>query len=90
MHVGPGHPFFSDRLRNPGLVGGPGGLGGGGLHGPGGGGARWDPIAPEGLQGWNPEDFQRGAPRRGEGPPVHPDMMQPGPGRGADWDHMFG
>lgn len=27
--------------------------------------------------------------RRG-GPPVHPDMMQPGAGRGTDWDHMFG
>ena len=92
MHVGPGHPFFSDRLRNPDLAsGGRGGVVGGGM-GPG--GVRWDPIAPEGLQGWHPEDFQRGPARPGRvghpGPPVHPDVMQPGPGRGADWDHMFG
>ena len=88
MHVGPGHPFFADRLRNPGLAsGGLGGIRGGMMPG----GARWDPIAPEGLQGWHPEDFQRGVPGRGAPiPPVHPDMMQPGPGRGADWDHMFG
>ena len=89
MHVGPGHPFFSDRLRNPGLASGGGGRRGG-LGGVMPDGARWDPIAPEGLQGWSPEDFQRGAPAGRGGPPVHPDMMQPGPGRGADWDHMFG
>jgi len=46
MHVGPGHPFFADRMR----------------HQPPGGralppGARWDPVAPEGLEGWSPDDF---------------------------------
>jgi hypothetical protein len=60
MHVGPGHPFFADRMRNPSLIGG-GGRGGGGLYGPPGlpQGARWDPISPEGLPGWNPDDFQQ-------------------------------
>jgi hypothetical protein len=36
MHVGPGHPFFADRMRHPDL--GPGGFGSG-QPGP-----RWDPI----------------------------------------------
>lgn len=38
MHVGPGHPYFSDRMRHPDL--GPGGFGG--AHP---GGVRWDPIS---------------------------------------------
>lgn len=69
MQVGPGHPYFMDRLRHPELqpgMGGlrppPPGLGGGGLQPPVPGlppGARWDPIAPEGLQGWQPDDFTR-------------------------------
>ncbi len=50
-------------------------------------GARWDPIRPQGLEGWRPEDYQRG-PGRGQG--LHPDIMQPGAGRGTDWDSMFG
>ncbi|KAI8466340.1 MAG: hypothetical protein J3K34DRAFT_433908 [Monoraphidium minutum] len=59
MHVGPGHPYFSDRMRHPDL--GPGGFGGGALPG----GARWDPINPEGLEGWSPDDFQpRPGPQR--------------------------
>lgn len=36
------------------------------------------------VQGFNPDDFQRD---RGQ---LHPDLAQPGPGRGADWDSMFG
>lgn len=36
------------------------------------------------VQGFNPDDFQTG--RR----PFHPDLAQPGPGRGTDWDSMFG
>ena len=44
MHVGPGHPFFADRMRHPDLMPGPsGGFGAGrGAHPPG---ARWDPIS---------------------------------------------
>ena len=88
MHVGPGDPMFG-----PGRLGGP--LGGGGV-GPGGGvlppGARWDPIAPPGMRGFRPEDFQH--PDLGQlpsQPPVHPDIMQPGPrGPGSDPDYMFG
>jgi len=34
MHVGPSHPFFSDRLRHPEMQPG--------MHPPG---ARWDPIS---------------------------------------------
>lgn len=37
------------------------------------------------MQGWNPDDFQRQGRR-----PTHPDIMQPGPGRGTDFDSMFG
>ena len=37
-----------------------------------------------GLQGFNPDDFQRGPGQ------LHPDLAQPGPGMGADWDTMFG
>jgi proteasome inhibitor subunit 1 (PI31) len=78
MHVGPGDPIF-----------GPGRMGGGVGAPPGHGslppGARWDPIAPPGMQGFHPDDFQR----PGGGRP-HPDMAQPGPGRGTDMDYMFG
>ncbi|EFN53306.1 hypothetical protein CHLNCDRAFT_136975 [Chlorella variabilis] len=77
MHVGPGDPIF-----------GPGRLGGGVGRPPGHGslppGARWDPIAPPGMRGFGPDDFQR------EPGQPHPDMMQPGPGRGRDFDEMFG
>ena len=57
MHVGPGDPMFDTRI-------GPGGgpAWGGGRPGmPGGlpGSMRWDPIAPEGLRGWNPDDYTR-------------------------------
>jgi hypothetical protein len=53
---------------------------------------------PEGLEGWRPEDFQRPRPGMGRGlgprrplnPDIDPDIGQPGPGRGADWDSMFG
>lgn len=78
MQVGPGHPMF-----------GRGKLGGGvgmppehpGLPP----GARWDPIGPPGTRGFHPDDFQHRDPSR-----PHPDMMQPGPGRGTDWDSFFG
>ncbi|KAF6253919.1 hypothetical protein COO60DRAFT_370024 [Scenedesmus sp. NREL 46B-D3] len=95
MHVGPGHPFFADRMRHPDRMPGRGGLGGM----PGGpGGMRWDPISPEGLEGWRPEDFQRPRPGMGRGsgprpplnPDIDPDIMPPPPGRGSDWDSMFG
>lgn len=46
MHVGPGHPFFSDRMRHPDLAPGAPGFRGGGHPG----GARWDPIS-EWLRG---------------------------------------
>ena len=36
------------------------------------------------VQGFHPDDFKAG------GGGVHPDMMQPGPGRGSDFDSMFG
>jgi hypothetical protein len=51
MHMGPSHPAF--------------GMPGGGMRGPpgmpGGPGMRWDPIAPQGLPGFHPDDFARGA-----------------------------
>ncbi|KAG2442000.1 hypothetical protein HYH02_009792 [Chlamydomonas schloesseri] len=85
MLVGPDNPIFADRLRHP-RMGGPG-MGGPGM-GPGGPGVRWDPIAPEGLQGWHPDDFTReGRAHRGEG---FNDIGRPPPGRGPDWDNMFG
>ncbi|KAG2440745.1 hypothetical protein HXX76_003602 [Chlamydomonas incerta] len=86
MLVGPDNPIFADRLRHP-RMGGPG-MGPG--MGPGSGvpGMRWDPIAPEGLQGWHPDDFTRdGRAMRGEG---FNDIGRPPPGRGPDWDNMFG
>ncbi|PNW80820.1 hypothetical protein CHLRE_07g331000v5 [Chlamydomonas reinhardtii] len=90
MLVGPDNPIFADRLRHP-RMGGPGmGPGGGPGMGPGSGvpGMRWDPIAPEGLQGWHPDDFTReGRAVRGEG---FNDIGRPPPGRGPDWDNMFG
>ena len=38
------------------------------------------------LQGFHPDDFQRGRRGGNQGPAVHPDMMQPGP---TDYDSMF-
>jgi hypothetical protein len=38
------------------------------------------------LQGFNPDDFVRDPQHRG----MHPDIQPPGPGRGTDWDSMFG
>ena len=84
MHVGPGHPMFG-----PGRLGGVGGVGGGGTYPPPPGGIRWDPIRPPGLPGFRPEDYQRGQQPPPPGHP-HPDVMQPGPGRGTDWDSYFG
>lgn len=74
MHVGPDDPLFAGRsgMQRPGRAGvNPAG-------------ARYDPIGPPGMPGFNPDDFQTG--RR----PLHPDLAQPGPGRGTDWDSMFG
>merc|ERR1712162_65388 len=64
--MGPGHPVFAGRG---------GGGAGGGPPGPPAGlppGARWDPVAPEGLPGFRPEDFQRPPPGRFGEP--HPDV----------------
>jgi proteasome inhibitor subunit 1 (PI31) len=86
MHVGPGHPVFgAGRLG--------GGVGGGvgmppdhsdGTLPPG---ARWDPIAPPGQRGFRPDDYQQ---QRRDPAHPHPDMMQPGPGKGTDWDQFYG
>lgn len=81
MLVGPDDPLF-DRRFGPGS--------GTGAH-PGWGqahpsGARWDPISPPGLPG-----FQPAQPGRGNPPGLHPDIMQPGPGRsgtGAEFGFM--
>lgn len=80
MHVGPGHPMFGPG-RLGGGVGMPPDPGLGGLPP----GARWDPVGPPGTPGWRPGDFRPAPPR-----PPHPDIMQPGPGRGTDWDAFFG
>jgi len=86
MHVGPGHPVFGPGKLGGG-VGMPPEFGGRGDHGgslpPG---ARWDPIGPPGTRGFRPDDFQPG---RDPSHP-HPDMSQPGPGKGTDWDQFFG
>ena len=72
MMVGPHHPIFGrGRLEPP--------RGHEGHLPPG---ARWDPIAPPGMRGFFPGDFERRAPgRSGE---IHPDIMQPGR---SDDDH---
>lgn len=79
MHVGPGHPMFG-----PGRLGG--GVGMPGNHGTLPSGARWDPIGPPGTRGFRPDDFQRD---RDPSHP-HPDLAQPGPGKGTDWDAFYG
>ncbi|GFR51895.1 hypothetical protein Agub_g14375, partial [Astrephomene gubernaculifera] len=88
MHVGPENPIFAGRLRHPPPGGPGGGLGSGGGGGGGVPGMRWDPISPEGLQGWGPDDFTaEGRLGRSEG---LNDIGRPPPGRGPDWDNMFG
>jgi proteasome inhibitor subunit 1 (PI31) len=83
MHVGPGDPIFGAGRYGRGVgVGGREGGGGGEVLPPG---ARWDPIAPEGLPGAHPEDYVPDT-----GPRIHPDVMQPGPGNGGSFDSMFG
>ncbi|KAK9866815.1 hypothetical protein WJX84_003941 [Apatococcus fuscideae] len=74
MHMGPDDPLFAGRRGM--------GMGPGSTTLPPAG--RFDPIAPPGLPGSHPDDFTPG----GHG--MHPDVMQPGPGRGTDWDSMFG
>ena len=82
MMVGPHHPIFGrGRMEPP-----PGHEG----HIPP--GAQWDPIAPPGLPGFFPGDFERGRGRgRGQGGnDVHPDIMQPGRGGfGTGFDDGF-
>ena len=85
MHVGPGHPMFGPGKLGGG-VGMPPDFGGRSDHGvPLPPGARWDPIGPPGTRGFRPDDFQTRDPSK-----PHPDMMQPGPGKGTDWDQFFG
>jgi proteasome inhibitor subunit 1 (PI31) len=85
MHVGPGHPVFGPGKLGGG-VGMPPEFGGRSDHGvPLPPGARWDPIGPPGTRGFRPDDFQRRDPSH-----PHPDMAQPGPGKGTDWDQFFG
>lgn len=75
MHVGMDDPMFSGHMRHPELL----------PHGTR-GGPRFDPIAPPGMQGYRPGDFQQRVPRHpGQ---VHPDIAQPG--GGTEWDSMFG
>lgn len=75
MHVGLDDPVYNSRLRQ----------GGRGVSG-GVPGARFDPINPQGLPGWNPDDFQQ----QGNRGLPHPDIMPPGPDRGTDFNSMFG
>ena len=77
MMVGPHHPMFGRGRLEP----GPGHEG----HLPPGG--RWDPIAPPGMPGFFPGDFERGRGRGrgrggGDGDGVHPDIMPLGRGGG--------
>lgn len=83
MMVGPHHPIFGRGRTEP-------PPGHEGLIPPG---ARWDPIAPPGLPGFFPGDFERGRGRgRGRGgDEIHPDIMQPGRGGfGTGFDGGFG
>eukprot|EP00210_Caulerpa_lentillifera_P005572 g5329.t1 len=75
--VGLGDPRFRSSLRHPELQ-------------PGIGGMRYDPIAPPGVRGYRPGDFLPGNEWDMSGPPYHPDVGPPGPGRGPDFDHMYG
>jgi len=85
MHVGPSHPVFGPGKLGGG-VGMPPEFGSRGDHGvPFPPGARWDPIGPPGTRGFRPDDFQQRDPSH-----PHPDMAQPGPGKGTDWDQFFG
>lgn len=78
MLVGPDHPMFGPgRLQAP-----PSTDGRGGVLPPG---ARWDPIGPPGTRGFFPEGG-----RRSDGEHPHPDIAQPGPGRGTDWTSFYG
>ena len=80
MLVGPGHPMFGRGK----LGEGPGPSGGGEL-GPLPAGARWDPIGPPGTRGFRPDNLQGRDPAH-----PHPDLAQPGPGKGTDWDVFYG
>merc|ERR1719321_596877 len=81
--MGPGHPAFAGR----------GGAGSGRGPAPPPGlppGVRWDPIAPEGLPGFRPGDFQR-APGEGRFGEPHPDVeFMRGRGQGFPGGPGFG
>ncbi len=82
--VGPHDPMFGPGRLGSGVgLGGQPGVGGEGVSSlpPG---ARYDPIAPPGMRGFHPDDYVKDPTK------IHPDIMQPGPGRGTDWDNMFG
>lgn len=81
MLVGPDSELFANRRRHPELHGASPGFMPPGIPP----GTRWDPVSPQGLEGWRPEDYQRGYPRRPD-----PDIGLPPPGRGTDWDAMYG
>lgn len=78
MLVGPDHPIFG-----PGRLQGPSSRDDRGSALPP--GARWDPIGPPGTRGFLPEGG-----RRPDGEHPHPDLAQPGPGRGTDWTSFYG
>jgi len=82
MLVGPDHPMFGPGKLDQGYRGGGGPPGQGSGHPAG---ARWDPVAPPGMRGFRPDDFQHHDPTK-----PHPDVMQPGPGKGTDWDSFYG
>ena len=84
--VGPNDPIFQ-RQGMPSLPGRPGlGVPTRGLPP----GARWDPINPPGMRGFDPDDFvqPQGPDRRFQN--IHPDLPQPPEGGGGHMDHMFG
>lgn len=70
-HVGLNHPSFTPQLRHPELQ-------------PGRGNTRWDPIAPPGMMGYHPDDFQPQNRQR-----FNPDLPPQRDPR-LDPDHMFG
>lgn len=80
MMVGPHDPIFAGRVRHPHNV----------PDAPFGIGPRFDPIAPPGMPGSHPRDFQRLQGNSGNHAYFHPDIQQPGPHDFPWQDNMFG